>query len=501
MAKSVIKNYTFDKVAKQITLTDVATVRLDKLALITDVTTNKILYNFADSSVSTATVSGSVITLSVLQGGENNTDKLRIDYDADTGDTAFGDTTEAVKVVTSALPAGAATAAKQPALGTAGTASTDVITVQGISSMTALKVDGTGGTFPVTNTGLTSLASAINSSKVDVNIASGNPTSITANAGTNLNTSALALDATLTGGTAISIAKGGAKGATTAALITSTAEGVDHQGLDVQIYHGGTPKDPTQIRTLTTSDAVTATTNADANIAAGSAPSKALVAGAVYNSTEISPTTGQTFALQADAKGRLRNVIMDAAGNTRGANVNSSNQLSVSVDNSPAVTVTSGAITATTNADATAGGSAASKVLEVGGLTIDTSAKVQPIPLTQSGKAIIKASPKLSQASSSATPVTGNTAIDAVAAPGVGNHLKIHRLQATNQSTTATMVYWIDSNAASTKLYPVFLPYGGSCSIRIEGAWELTSNKKLQIICGTSGASVEWHVDYETVLD
>lgn len=36
------------------------------------------------------------------------------------------------------LPAGASTAAKQPALGTAGTASTDVLTVQGIASMTPL---------------------------------------------------------------------------------------------------------------------------------------------------------------------------------------------------------------------------------------------------------------------------------------------------------------------------------------------------------------------------
>jgi hypothetical protein len=50
------------------------------------------------------------------------------------------------------LPTGAATAAKQPALGTAGTASADVITVQGIASMTALKVDGSGVTQPVSGT-------------------------------------------------------------------------------------------------------------------------------------------------------------------------------------------------------------------------------------------------------------------------------------------------------------------------------------------------------------
>lgn len=67
------------------------------------------------------------------------------------------------------LPTGAATAAKQPALGTAGTASADVITVQGIASMTALKVDGSAVTQPVSG-------------------------SVTANAGTNLNTSLLALE-------------------------------------------------------------------------------------------------------------------------------------------------------------------------------------------------------------------------------------------------------------------------------------------------------------------
>ncbi len=70
----------------------------------------------------------------------------------------------------------------------------------------------------------------------------------------------------------------------------------------------------------------------DATVGAGTAPTNMLVGGAIYNSTEISPTTGQSFALQGDSKGRLRGVIMDAAGNTRGANVNASNQLSVSVD-------------------------------------------------------------------------------------------------------------------------------------------------------------------------
>jgi len=52
---------------------------------------------------------------------------------------------------TVSLPTGAATAAKQPALGTAGTASTDVITVQGIASMTPLLVNASGNAVPVTD--------------------------------------------------------------------------------------------------------------------------------------------------------------------------------------------------------------------------------------------------------------------------------------------------------------------------------------------------------------
>lgn len=46
----------------------------------------------------------------------------------------------AISAASLPLPTGAATAAKQPALGTAGTASSDVITIQGIASMTPIAV-------------------------------------------------------------------------------------------------------------------------------------------------------------------------------------------------------------------------------------------------------------------------------------------------------------------------------------------------------------------------
>lgn len=57
--------------------------------------------------------------------------------------------TVAVSAATLPLPAGASTAAKQPTLGTAGSASADVLSVQGVTSMTPLKVDGSAVTQPI----------------------------------------------------------------------------------------------------------------------------------------------------------------------------------------------------------------------------------------------------------------------------------------------------------------------------------------------------------------
>lgn len=58
----------------------------------------------------------------------------------DTGSTTAVTGNVAITAAALPLPSGASTSAKQPALGTAGTASADVITVQGIASMTKLLV-------------------------------------------------------------------------------------------------------------------------------------------------------------------------------------------------------------------------------------------------------------------------------------------------------------------------------------------------------------------------
>jgi hypothetical protein len=78
-----------------------------------------------------------------------------------------------VDVVSSALPTGASTAAKQPALGIAGTASTDVITVQGITSMTPLLTTASlaAGTNNIGDVDIASIAAGTNNIG-DVDVAS-----------------------------------------------------------------------------------------------------------------------------------------------------------------------------------------------------------------------------------------------------------------------------------------------------------------------------------------
>lgn len=106
MSKQVIKNYTFNTSTKTITFSDFSTVALERLALITDTTTNQILYNFADSSGATAAVSGNVVTLSSLPSGVGSGDKLRIDYNTTSSDPTYDNITVDGTVASGATDSG-----------------------------------------------------------------------------------------------------------------------------------------------------------------------------------------------------------------------------------------------------------------------------------------------------------------------------------------------------------------------------------------------------------
>lgn len=130
-----------------------------------------------------------------------------------------------------------------------------------------------------------------------VNFAAGATHAITA-ASLPLPTGA-ATDATLTGGTQKAIARGGAKGATAAADVTTTANGADHQALDVFLNNASVAVTGTFWQaTQPISGTVTANAGTNLNTSALALESGGNLATIVTNTNKIpsSPATDRTTA-------------------------------------------------------------------------------------------------------------------------------------------------------------------------------------------------------------
>lgn len=78
--KTLITNYIFDKTARTITFVDLPSINLEQILLITNVTSNVIIYNFADSSLRGITTDN-ILTLNFDTSVMNNSDKLQIFID------------------------------------------------------------------------------------------------------------------------------------------------------------------------------------------------------------------------------------------------------------------------------------------------------------------------------------------------------------------------------------------------------------------------------------
>jgi hypothetical protein len=78
--KKLVSNYSFNAAAKQITLSDYTSVDLESLLLITNVTNNTIVYNFAGQGKG-ATISGNTLTLDFDTTSMSDTDNLQIFID------------------------------------------------------------------------------------------------------------------------------------------------------------------------------------------------------------------------------------------------------------------------------------------------------------------------------------------------------------------------------------------------------------------------------------
>jgi hypothetical protein len=248
--------------------------------------------------------------------------------------------------------------------GTAGSAATGVATVQGIASMTPLLVNpGTAANWGV---GATGAAVPANTHYIGIN-SGGNLTGWTGavtNAGVFATQSAItAASGSISSGAVSSGAI--ASGAVASGAVSSGAFGAVSSGAYASgSLASGAVVDLTNLSTPITPATATAT--------------KGVLLGGQYNSTQATFTNGQQGAVQLSSRGEAKTNIMDAAGNARGANVNASNQLSVSLDGG-----SGGTVAATQSGTWT---------VQPGNTANTTAWLVTPTPSSASGAAVTSAS-------------------------------------------------------------------------------------------------------------
>lgn len=144
-----------------------------------------------------------------------------------------------------------------------------------------------------------------------------------------------AADATLTGGTQKAIARGGAKGSTGAADVTSTASGVNHQAMDVTLWdQAGSALDPRQIRALTSADVVSAIQSGTWTVTQGGAWSVGLLTGSATIGAVTAPGAAALALDGTLTGGTQRTKITDGTNN---AAVKAASTAAVATD--PAVVV------------------------------------------------------------------------------------------------------------------------------------------------------------------
>lgn len=99
--KILFETYTFNAASKQITFNTTGVVTLEQLLVITNVTTNRIIYNFADPSAGGSIVNN-VLTLDYDTTSMSSADKLQIFID-NNASPASEDTLQALQDQTALL--------------------------------------------------------------------------------------------------------------------------------------------------------------------------------------------------------------------------------------------------------------------------------------------------------------------------------------------------------------------------------------------------------------
>ena len=79
--KKLIENYTFNPSEQTIAFNDYASIDLEKILLITNASSNDIIYNFADLNLGGSTTDNVVTLVYNTSGTMNSTDRLQIFYE------------------------------------------------------------------------------------------------------------------------------------------------------------------------------------------------------------------------------------------------------------------------------------------------------------------------------------------------------------------------------------------------------------------------------------
>jgi hypothetical protein len=93
--KELIDNYVFDPSLKRVTFSDYPSIELERVLLVTNVSINEIIYNFAEPTKG-GTVSGNQLTLIYDTTAMSGSDKLQIFYE-NTSELASQETLQAME--------------------------------------------------------------------------------------------------------------------------------------------------------------------------------------------------------------------------------------------------------------------------------------------------------------------------------------------------------------------------------------------------------------------
>lgn len=100
--KQLIQNYTFNATSKTISFNDYTSISLERVLLVTNVTDNIIIYNFASSDLG-GTVAGNVLLLDYNTTSMSNSDKLQIWYEVESAVPSTEATAQVILALTQNL--------------------------------------------------------------------------------------------------------------------------------------------------------------------------------------------------------------------------------------------------------------------------------------------------------------------------------------------------------------------------------------------------------------